>query len=72
MVYKKIDRDQKNAMRSNLEKVLENQKSLGENIDSYEQSTNVNEYRQFWQELKNRNNETIRIVSRYMINKCNR
>jgi hypothetical protein len=72
LVYKKIDRDQKNAMRSNLEKVLENQKSLGENIDSYEQSTNVNEYRQFWQELKNRNNETIRIVSRYMINKCNR
>ncbi|NLG32125.1 MAG: hypothetical protein GX550_01235 [Syntrophomonadaceae bacterium] len=72
MVYKRIERDQKNAMRSNLEKVLENQKSLGEKIDSYQQSTNVGEYREFWRELKNRNNETIHIVSRYMINKCNR
>jgi len=72
LVYKRIDRDQKNSMRSNLEKVLENQKSLGEKIDNFQQSTSVDEYREFWQELKNRNNETIRIVSKYIINKCNR
>jgi ethanolamine utilization cobalamin adenosyltransferase len=68
----RIDRKQKNIMRSQLEKVLEMQKIIDRKIDDFHKETEVAEYQQFWQELKNSNTETMQRLSRFMVRKCNR
>jgi len=71
-VITRIDRKQKNQMRYHLEQILNIYKKLEEKIDDYVEKTEVEDYQNFWQELKVKNNENIRFVSRYMITKCNR
>jgi hypothetical protein len=68
----RIDRKQKNIMRSQLEKVLEMQKEIDHKIDSFRKETEVPEYQQFWEELRTTNIETMQRLSRFMVRKCNR
>lgn len=68
----RIDRRQKNLMRSHIEDVVRHYKNLEEKIELYETDTEPEEYRRFWKDLKNRNQEQIQVVSRYMVMKCNR
>lgn len=72
MVAVRIDRRKKNIMRAQLEEVLQIQKDLEHKIEGYEKQTEPEEYRQFWRELKGKNGESIRRISTYMVNKCNR
>lgn len=68
----RIDRRQKNLMRSHIEDVVRHFKDLEEKIELYETDTEPEEYRSFWKDLRNRNQEQIQVVSRYMVMKCNR
>ena len=69
---KKIERGQKNMMREKLEDFLAAQKDLDQLISLYEEGTPNEEYRQFWQEIKEKNLENMKRVSRFMVTKCNR
>lgn len=68
----RIERKEKNLMRSHLEQLLQMQKELDENIGIYEQQIQAEEYKSFLNELRNNNSENMQIVSRYMVRKCNR
>lgn len=68
----RIDRRQKNLMRSHIEEVVRYYKDLEEKIDGYETDTEPEEYRKFWKDLRSRNQEQIQVVARYMVMKCNR
>lgn len=72
MAVVKIDRKQKNIMRSQLEKVLEMQKEIDHKIDNFRKETEVPEYQQFWEELRTGNIEAMQRLSRFMVRKCNR
>ena len=72
MAVVRIDRKQKNIMRSQLEKVLEMQKEIDHKIDNFRNETEVPEYQQFWDELRTNNIETMQRLSRFMVRKCNR
>ena len=72
MAVVRIDRKQKNIMRSQLEKVLEMQKEIDHKIDNFRNETEVPEYQQFWEELRTNNIETMQKLSRFMVRKCNR
>ncbi len=72
MANVKIERRQKNIMRSQLEKVLEMQKEVEREIDDFHKETEVPEYQQFWQELKQNNTQTMQKLARFMVRKCNR
>ena len=72
MAVLRIDRKQKNIMRSQLEKVLEMQKEIDHKIDNFRKETEVPEYQQFWEELRTNNIETMQRLSRFMVRKCNR
>ena len=72
MAVVRIDRKQKNIMRSQLEKVLEMQKEIDHKIDDFREETEVPEYQQFWEELRTTNIETMQRLSRFMVRKCNR
>ncbi len=72
MAVVRIDRKQKNIMRSQLEKVLEMQKEIDHKIDNFRKDTEVPEYQQFWEELRTTNVETMQRQSRFMVRKCNR
>lgn len=68
----KVERRQKNIMRSRLEEILVIQKDLNEKAETYLADTEPEEYRRFWQELIDKNNENIQVLSGYMVRKCNR
>ncbi|NLO20978.1 MAG: hypothetical protein GX119_03125 [Syntrophomonadaceae bacterium] len=68
----RIDRQQKNAMRAQLEEVLAIHRSLDKKIDGYRKESTHSEYSRFWNELKHENNENIKNISRFMVLKCNR
>lgn len=72
MAVVRIDRKQKNIMRSQLEKVLEMQKEIDHKIEDFREETEVPEYQQFWEELRTTNIETMQKLSRFMVRKCNR
>lgn len=72
MAIVKINRQQKNLMRTQIEEVLQLQKDIDKKIDTYASTTEPQEYQKFWHELKTKNQETIQKVSRYMVAKCNR
>lgn len=61
-----------NLMRSQLEEILRVHQQLDSRISDYQQQTEYPEYNRFWQEMKERNQENIQVVSRYMVMKCNR
>lgn len=69
---KKIDRASKNLMRSQVEDVLKIQREIDKKIDIYREETGINEYVNFWDDLKLKNNDTIKTISRFMVLKCNR
>ncbi len=69
---KKIERKRKNLMRGHLEKVLEIQKDLDRKMSFYEQKAEVEEYQNFWHDIRSKNLENIKVISRYMVTKCNR
>lgn len=68
----RIDRPDKNRMRSNLEEILLMQKQLEQRIDDYLQAETVENYRIFWQELKNHYHQSIQNTYNFMVRKCNR
>jgi len=68
----KITRQQKNQMRAQLEDILQVHKMLDSRIETYQQQTDHPEYRRFWEEMKQRNQQNIQVVARYMVMKCNR
>lgn len=72
MTYLKIDRQQKNSMREHLEKMVEKYKEINLQIEIYRQEVEAAEYRQFFDHIKARNTESIQIISKYMVGKCNR
>lgn len=72
MAEVRVDRKQKNIMRENLEKVLALHKDLDEKINVFYKETENDEYRNFWRDLKTKNDENIQVVSTYMVRKCNR
>lgn len=72
MTYVRIDRQQKNIMRSQLEQILEMQKQVESKIEDFHKETEVPEYQQFWQELKQEHTQTMQKLARFMVRKCNR
>ncbi len=68
----KIDRQEKNIMRSQLEEILDIHRTLDKKIDNYREVSISSEYRRFWNELKNENMEKVKSISRFMVLKCNR
>jgi hypothetical protein len=68
----RIDRPDKNRMRGNLEEILLLQKQLEERVDNFLQAETVENYRIFWQELKNQYNQNMSKTYNYMVRKCNR
>lgn len=59
-------------MRANLEEMLLLQKQLEKRIDDFLQAEAVENYRLFWQELKNQYQQSIQNTYNFMIRKCNR
>lgn len=68
----KISRQQKNQMRAQLEDILQVHKMLDSRIENYQQQTDHPEYLRFWEEIKQRNQQNIQVVARYMVMNCNR
>jgi len=68
----RVERPDKNRMRKNLEDIQLLQKELEKRIEDFEQAETVEDYRLFWQALKNQYTQNIKTVSNYMVRKCNR
>lgn len=68
----RIDRPDKNRMRTSLEEILLLQKQLEKRIDDFLQVESVENYRIFWRELKNQYSQSIQNTYNYMVRKCNR
>lgn len=68
----KITRQDKNKMRDQLQQIINIHQQVNRSIQTYRQENQVPDYGRFWDELSQRNNETIQVVSRYMVRKCNR
>lgn len=68
----RVSRQQKNLMRSQLEDILQVHQQIENRIEDYQQQTEYPEYNRFWNEIKQRNQENIQVVARYMVMKCNR
>ncbi len=68
----KIDRQQKNIMRSQLEEILVVHQNLDKKIEAFREESASSEYRRFWNELKEQNSEKVKNISRFMVMKCNR
>jgi len=68
----RIERKDKNRMRSNLEQLLRAQQELDKNIALFQEESPVEEYKNFLKELRASNSENMQTVSRFMVRKCNR
>jgi hypothetical protein len=68
----KIERKEKTVMRQHLERLAELQREMDRLIDNCSQEVEAAEYVKFLEDLKKRNLETIRILTDYMVRKCNR
>ncbi|MDD2620354.1 MAG: hypothetical protein PHC92_06770 [Syntrophomonadaceae bacterium] len=68
----RIERKDKNRMRSNLEQLLRAQQELDKNIALFQEESPVEEYKSFLKELRASNSENMHTVSRFMVRKCNR
>jgi len=69
---KRIQRPIKNAMRARLEQVLQQYQEIRLLISQFYNETEPDEYRHFWDEIQQKNNELIQHISRYMVVRCNR
>lgn len=67
-----IARIDKDKMRFQTEEILALHKQMLEKIEIYAAQAQVEEYKNFWQELINNNRRIIGQLSRYMVTKCNR
>jgi hypothetical protein len=72
IIQSTISRSDKNRMRKNLDEILVLQKELEKRIAIFQKDELVEDYRLFWQELKNLYNQNTQTVSNYMVRKCNR
>jgi len=68
----RIDRNQKNRMRAQLEEVAAAYRLAEEKMEAYSRETEVTEYRRFWRELISDHHQRLENLSRYMVVKCNR
>lgn len=68
----RIDRNQKNRMRAQLEEVAAAYRLAEEKMEAYFRETEVAEYRRFWRELIADHHQRLENLSRYMVVKCNR
>lgn len=68
----RIDRPEKNRMRSHLEEIIRLYRAVSEQMEACQKETEAQEYLEYWQVLKNKNTELIQEISRYMVRKCNR
>ncbi len=68
----KVDRQEKNIMRSQLEEILTIHRTLDTKIETFRKVSVSSEYRRFWNELKDQNTENVKAISRFMVLKCNR
>lgn len=71
-IRKKIDRPIKNAMRTRLEHLLQQYRQIATCIDDFKHQTACDEYAQFWDDLRRDNDEIMRVISKYMVLRCNR
>lgn len=72
MAVNKIDRKEKLVMRQHLERFVELQREMDRLIENCAQEIEEDEYRNFLEEVKNRSQETTRMLTSYMVRKCNR
>lgn len=72
MTTNKIERKEKTVMRQHLERLAELQREMDRLTDNCSQEVEAAEYLKFLEDLKKRNQETMRIVTDYMVRKCNR
>lgn len=68
----KISREEKNRMRVKLEETISLMKEIEKKITVFNENTEAEEYRKFWQELLENNRSTVRKVANFMVRKCNR
>lgn len=68
----RINRQDKNNMRDQLEEILDIHQQVNRKVEVYRKQNQVADYQGFWDELRQRNHETIQVLSRYMVMKCNR
>lgn len=68
----RIEREEKNKMRKKLEETLSLYRLIEEKINIYQGEAVSPEYQTFWQNLKKKNADEIKEISRYMAIKCNR
>jgi hypothetical protein len=68
----RIERPDKNRMRRNLEEIQLLQKELEYRLDEFLQVEPVEDYRHFWQKLRDQYRQNILNTSDYMVRKCNR
>lgn len=68
----KIDRKQKNLMRSQLEMILAQYREIEGQIENFQKPEDPEEYQRFWRELLEQNRQQIQSLSRYMVTRCNR
>ncbi|WP_073088980.1 hypothetical protein [Thermosyntropha lipolytica] len=68
----KISREEKNRMRLKLEEIVSMMKEMEKKIIVFNENTETEEYRKFWQELLENNRSTVRKVTNFMVRKCNR
>lgn len=68
----KISREEKNRMRIKLEEVVSMMKEMEKKMVVFNENTEAEEYRKFWEELLENNRSTVRKVTNFMVRKCNR
>ncbi|QGU00563.1 hypothetical protein SYNTR_1969 [Candidatus Syntrophocurvum alkaliphilum] len=68
----KIGRKQKNIMRGHLEKIIKLHYEVNNYIEEHAKQTEVEEYKDFFQNIKDKNIQTVQLISKYMVRKCNR
>jgi len=69
---KRISREEKNYLRNQLEDILRQYREINQQINEIKQNITEDEYLDFLRRLRVRNNETIQMLGRYMVRKCNR
>ena len=72
MKINEIDRQEKNRMRTSLEEIIRLQRELEQRVDELLAAETVENYRLYWQELKQYYADNRRSIHNYMARKCNR
>lgn len=68
----RVERSQKNLMRSQMEEIILLFKSMQDRIELFNEQTIHEDYKKIWRELIAMNDQQIQKLTRLMIAKCNR